>query len=116
MKTDPAKRDSTKYCEFHRDHGHRTDDCIQLRKEIEYLIRRGHLCRFMASEGPDQAPPSSPRQLAPTQHQQPLGEIHVISEGFAGGGGSPVQPGRLIYATSNQGRHWKYKKYLNSIG
>ena len=38
MKTDPAKRDSTKYYEFHRDHGHRIDDCIQLRKEIEYLI------------------------------------------------------------------------------
>ena len=28
MKTDPAKRDSTKYCEFRRDHGHRTDDYI----------------------------------------------------------------------------------------
>ena len=34
MRTDPTKRDNTKYCEFHRDHGHRTDDCIQLRKEI----------------------------------------------------------------------------------
>ena len=53
MKSDPAKRDNTKYCEFHRDHGHRTDDCIQLRKEIEYLIRRGHLRRYMASEGQD---------------------------------------------------------------
>ena len=88
MKTDPAKRDSTKYCEFHRDHGHRTDDCIQLRKEIEYLIRSGHLRRFVALESRDQAPPPSPRQPAPTQHQQPLGEIQVISGGFAGGGGS----------------------------
>ena len=88
MKTDPAKRDLTKYCEFHRDHRHRTDDCIQLRMEIEYLIRRGHLRRFVASEGRDQAPPPSPRQPAPPQHQQPLGEIHVISEGFAGGGES----------------------------
>ena len=88
MKTDPAKRDLTKYYEFHRDHGHRTDDCIQLGKEIEYLIRRGHLRRFVASEGRDQAPPLSPRQPAPTQHQQPLGEIHVISGGFARGGES----------------------------
>ena len=84
MKTDPAKRDSTKYCEFHRDHRHRTDDCIQLRKEIEYLIRRGHLSRFVALEGRDQTPPPSPRQPAPTQHQQPLGEIYVISRGFMG--------------------------------
>ena len=88
MKTDPTKRDSTTHCEFHRDHGHQTNDCIQLRKEIEYLIRRGHLCRFVASEGRDQASPPSPRQQAPTQHQQPLGEIHVISGGFAGGGES----------------------------
>ena len=88
MKTDPAKIDLTKYCEFHRSHGHRTDDCIQLRKEIKYLIRRGHLHRFMAPESRDQAPPPSPRQPAPTQHQQPLGEIHVISGKFAGGGES----------------------------
>ena len=53
MKTELAKRDSTKYCEFHRDHGHRTYDCIQLRKEIEYLIRHGNLHRFVASEGRD---------------------------------------------------------------
>ena len=38
MRRDPVKRDITKYCEFHRDHGHRTDDCIQLKKEIEFLI------------------------------------------------------------------------------
>ena len=51
MKSDPAKRDDSKYCESHRGHGHRTYDCIQLRKEIEYLIRRGHLSRCVASEG-----------------------------------------------------------------
>ena len=87
MRTNPTKRDNTKYREFHRDHGHRTDDCIQLRKEIEYLIRRGYLRRYIAPEGQDQAQPPPPRQLT-TQHQQPLGEIHVISGGFAGGGES----------------------------
>ena len=101
MKSDPATRDNTKYCEFHRDYGHRTDNCIQLRREIEYLIQRGYLRRFISpgnqaqnqaqnqtqnqNQAPTQQPP--PRQTT-TQHQQPLGEIHVISGGFAGGGES----------------------------
>ena len=51
MKSDPVRRDDTKYCEFHKDHGHRTNDYIHLKKEIEYLIRRGHLSRYVASEG-----------------------------------------------------------------
>ena len=88
MRTDPTKRDNTRYCEFHRDHGHRTDDCIQLRKEIEYLIRRGYLRHYIASEGQDQAQPPPPRHPTPSQHQQPLGEIHVISGGFVEGGES----------------------------
>ena len=88
MRTDPTKRDNIRYCEFHRDHEYRTDDCIQLRKEIEYLIRRGYLCRYIASEGQDQAQPPLPQQPTPSQHQQPLGEIHVISRGFVGGGES----------------------------
>ena len=51
MKSNPARRDDTKYCEFHKDHGHQTNDCIQLKKEIECLIRRGHLSRYVASKG-----------------------------------------------------------------
>ena len=91
MKSDPATRDNTKYCEFHRDYGHRTDNCIQLKREIEYLIRRGYLWRFISPE--NQAQNQSPTQQPPhrqttTQHQQPLGEIHVISGGFPGGGES----------------------------
>ena len=88
MRTDPTKRDNTRYCEFHRDHEHRTDDCIQLRKEIKYLIRWGYLRHYISSEGQDQAQPPPPRQPTLTQHQQPLGEIYVISGGFTGGGES----------------------------
>ena len=61
MRSDPTKRDNTRYCEFHRNNGHRTDDCIQLRKEIEYLIRRGYLLRFVASEGQSQTQPPPPQ-------------------------------------------------------
>ena len=97
MKSDPATRDNTKYCEFYRDYGHRTDNCIKLRREIEYLIQRGYLHRFIApgnqaqsqTQNQNQAPTQPPPPLqTTTQHQQPLGEIHVISGGFAGGGES----------------------------
>ena len=101
MKSDPATRDNTKYCEFHRDYGHRTDNCIQLRREIEYLIQRGYLRRFISpgnqaqnqtqsqdqNHNPAPALQPPPRQVT-IQHQQPLGEIHVISGRFAGGGES----------------------------
>ena len=88
MRSNPTKRDNTRYCEFHRDHEHRTYNCIQLRKEIEYLIRLGYLRRYIASEGQDQVQPPPPWQPTPAQHPQPLGEIHVISGGFARGGES----------------------------
>ena len=54
MKSNPTTRDNTKYCEFHRDYGHRTNDCIQLKREIKYLIRRGYLRRFISSENQSQ--------------------------------------------------------------
>ena len=95
MKSDPTTRDNTKYCEFNRDYGHRTDDCIQPKSEIEYLIWHGYLRRFISPENQaqnqaqnqalTQQPPS--RQTT-TQHQQSLGEIQVISGGFARGGES----------------------------
>ena len=86
MKTNPTKRDMTKYCDFHRDHGHRIDDCIQLKIEIEFLIRHRNLRRYAAPEDQNRAPPPPPRQPALTHHHQPLGEISEIFGGFSGGG------------------------------
>ena len=35
-----------KYCKFHKDYGHDTNDCITLKDEIESLIRKGRLSRY----------------------------------------------------------------------
>ncbi|KAG8380729.1 hypothetical protein BUALT_Bualt06G0046200 [Buddleja alternifolia] len=47
MRTPANKRNRNRYCRYHRDHGHETEDCELLKKEIEDLIKRGHLSRFI---------------------------------------------------------------------
>lgn len=48
MTSPPEQRSNTKYYEFHRDRGHDTEQYIELRKEIENVIRQGLLKDFIA--------------------------------------------------------------------
>ncbi|XP_043696585.1 uncharacterized protein LOC122647193 [Telopea speciosissima] len=41
----------SKYYRFHQDHGQDTKDCRQLKDEIEALIQRGRLSRFVKKDG-----------------------------------------------------------------
>ncbi|XP_022138036.1 uncharacterized protein LOC111009292 [Momordica charantia] len=47
MKALPSKRSKGRYCLFHLDHGHATQDCFDLKEEVEGLIRRGYLKEYM---------------------------------------------------------------------
>ncbi|GKD47009.1 hypothetical protein Tco_1271654 [Tanacetum coccineum] len=47
MITPVEKRDLNKYCEFHVDTGHSTDECMQLRKQIDEMIKSGKLSQFI---------------------------------------------------------------------
>ncbi|GFS41571.1 hypothetical protein Acr_00g0075160 [Actinidia rufa] len=58
IKTDSRKRNRNKYCEFHRDHGHNTEDCFQLNEQIADLIKKGYLRKYVA----DRPPPDSPKR------------------------------------------------------
>ncbi|KAK3041005.1 hypothetical protein RJ639_026717 [Escallonia herrerae] len=40
-------RDAQLYCHFHKDHGHTTEECKVLQREIENLIVKGHLKQFV---------------------------------------------------------------------
>ena len=43
LHSSPSVRDKNKYCGFHKDHGHNTEDCRNLKEQIEELIRKGKL-------------------------------------------------------------------------
>ena len=77
MKGDPNKRNRNKYCHFHRDHRHDTDECFDLKQQIENLIRQGKLRNFLGRDHKDKKLKGKLEEPS----QPPLGEIRVIIGG-----------------------------------
>lgn len=48
MVLSPKRRSEAKYCEFYQYHGHDSEQCIELRKEIKSAIRQGLLKDFIS--------------------------------------------------------------------
>uniref|UniRef100_A0A2N9FPT8 Reverse transcriptase domain-containing protein n=1 Tax=Fagus sylvatica TaxID=28930 RepID=A0A2N9FPT8_FAGSY len=96
--TNPDKRAKDKYCRFHRDHGHNTDDCYDLKRQIEELIKQGKLQRFVERDQREGRPPQARPQRPPVEDRPrpPMGEIHMINGGMAAGGTS--RSSRKAYA------------------
>ncbi|XP_062075460.1 uncharacterized protein LOC133779522 [Humulus lupulus] len=74
MRKDVNRRDMTKFCRFHNDYGHETNECNHLKEEIEFLIRQNnaHLKRYvlLTTDQHHQQPPQ--QQSQQYQSNQPL--------------------------------------------
>ncbi|GAV85176.1 hypothetical protein CFOL_v3_28614, partial [Cephalotus follicularis] len=81
LRTPAENRFVEKYCQYHRDHGHDTEECRQLKNQIEDLIRKGHLRKYVDRDAPqgrrEQRREEAPRQQE--EQQQTGGDEEVIT-------------------------------------
>ncbi|GJZ65922.1 reverse transcriptase domain-containing protein [Tanacetum coccineum] len=76
MVTLAEKRDPNKYCEFHADTGHSTDECMQLRKQIDEMIKAGKLSQFI-KELKQNDKPKVPKKGEMTEKERPLAILMI---------------------------------------
>lgn len=50
MRAYPSSCNQKKYYWYHQNHGHNTENYIQLKDEIEALIQRGYLGKFVQND------------------------------------------------------------------
>ncbi|XP_048494358.1 uncharacterized protein LOC125494689 [Beta vulgaris subsp. vulgaris] len=90
-------RDKSKWCEFHDDYGHKTDDCKDLKDEIEDLIRRGYFTQYQTRTDRKTLPREDENSnRRPVKDR--ITEIHVISGGPTRGGS--IHGGKASLKTS----------------
>ena len=84
-----------KYCRFHKDHGHYMKDCRDLKEQIEELIRKGKLHKYVKKgkyssfKGGSKNQREFSSRTNDRPHQPPqdiIGEIKTIVGGLITGG------------------------------
>ncbi|RRT48188.1 hypothetical protein B296_00049923 [Ensete ventricosum] len=60
IRTRVEECDHERYCRFHRDYEHNIEECYDLKNQIEDLIRRGHLDRFVRKSRKPSLHPKGP--------------------------------------------------------
>ncbi|GJS05657.1 hypothetical protein Tco_0322165 [Tanacetum coccineum] len=69
MVTSVEKRSSNKFCDFYNDKGYNTDECMQLKKQIEELVRAGKLSHLIKEIKQGRDPPKVGKKEVPAKDQ-----------------------------------------------
>ncbi|XP_056694912.1 uncharacterized protein [Spinacia oleracea] len=74
-----AKRNPNKWCDFHDDHGHLTEECIQLKDNIEDLIRQGYLAKYLTDHREEKKAKEIPKSTPQIQAKNTLPAVPTMS-------------------------------------
>ncbi|XP_059277661.1 uncharacterized protein LOC132031766 [Lycium ferocissimum] len=80
MKLDPSKINPKHFCEFHKGHGHKTEDCHALGLTVAKLLEQGHLTELLSERG-KQAYYQNREQGAPLSLPEPKRVVNFITAG-----------------------------------
>ncbi|XP_059644927.1 uncharacterized protein LOC132286586 [Cornus florida] len=75
------QRDQTKHCAFHSDFGHQTNECRNLRRQVEMLIARGQFTSYIQGPAAEHNRPMEQvkrSQKSSSHNTQPIRIINVI--------------------------------------
>ncbi|GKA36513.1 reverse transcriptase domain-containing protein [Tanacetum coccineum] len=79
MTTLVEKRNNNKFCEFHGEVGHNTDECMHLKRQIEELIKNGKLSHVIKElkQGSGKDQPKTPKKGETSEKDKPLAILMV---------------------------------------
>ncbi|XP_070004609.1 uncharacterized protein [Nicotiana sylvestris] len=78
IQTDPSQGNTNLMCKYHGTHGHRTEDCRQLREEVARLFNEGHFREFISDRAKNHF---RERDARKTEQEEPQHVIHMIIGG-----------------------------------
>ncbi|KAF2540544.1 hypothetical protein F2Q68_00032629 [Brassica cretica] len=84
MKAPDSFRNPGFWCDFHRDHGHKMEDCVALKIEVNEVLKKGNLKEFLSEKAKShlsKETPGKPIEAAPVSPPRQDQVIHVISGG-----------------------------------
>ena len=79
--TDPSKRDHSKKCVLHKEHGHTTETCRCLHYLVERFIKAGHLKQYVSSDAGGKVTSQHHNPEAPRAPTVPKAIINYINGG-----------------------------------
>lgn len=96
-----ANLNSKLWCDVHSDYGHKASNCVALRREIQYLVKKGHLTEFMTNKrtSHDKNEKTSPKLPPPPPYQK---IINFLAEGSEICGATDSQAKRIARRKDKQ--------------